>query len=82
MAKDAMSNAALFAAVLKIPELESVIRGLDTLLVACNSKGFINVPKFRDECEAILDDLYDDVNLAWNMTNATVILIISCLIIR
>ena len=67
-----MSNAALFAAVLKIPQLEEIIRGLDTLLVACNSKGFINVPKFREECEIILDSLYDDVDLAWNMTNPTV----------
>ena len=72
MAKDAMGNAALFAAVLKIPQLEEVIRGLDTLLVACNSGGFINVPKFRDECEDILQTLYDDIDLAWNMTNPTV----------
>ena len=72
LAKDAMGNAALFAAVLKIPQLEEVIRGLDTLLIACNSGGFINVPKFRDECESILDTLYDDINLAWNMTNPTV----------
>ena len=72
MAKDAMENAALFAAVLKIPQLEEVIRGLDTLLVTCNTKGFINVPKFRQECENILDSLYDDVDLAWNMTNPTV----------
>ena len=72
MAKLAMSNARLFAAVLKIPQLEDIIQRLDTLLVACNSKGFINVPKFRDECSDILDDLYDDVDLAWNMTNPTV----------
>ena len=73
MAKMAMGNAALFAAVLKIPELEEVIQGLDTLLVACTSGGFIHVPKFRDECERILDILYQNVDLAWNMTNPTLL---------
>ena len=72
MAKMAMGNAPLFAAVLKIPQLEEVIRDLDTLLVTCNSKGFINVPKFREGCENVLQTLYDDVDLAWNMTNPTV----------
>ena len=71
MAKMAMGNAALFAAVLQIPQLEEVIQGLDTLLVACTSGGFIDVPKFRNECERILDILYDDADLAWNMTNPT-----------
>ena len=70
-----MENAALFAAVLRIPQLEEVIQGLHTLLVACNSGGFIDVPKFRDECESILDTLYEDVNLSWNMTNPTVCLL-------
>ena len=50
MAKDAMENATLFGAVLTIPQLKEVIQGLHTLMVACDSVGFIDayVPKFHD----------------------------------
>ena len=43
LVKEAFSKPALFARVLGMPELEFIIEGIDTLLVAVNSKGIIQI---------------------------------------
>ena len=50
-----------------MPELEYLIEGIDTLLVAVNSKGMVNVSEFEKKCEALLDYFHEDDELSWNI---------------
>lgn len=67
----AMAEPKLFAAVLGVPQLEDIIRGLDHLLIACTSGALLNLDEFEKTCKMLLEDLYDDADLAWNMANPT-----------
>ena len=67
LVKDAFKDPALFAKILGMPKLERLIKDLDDLMVAVNSRCMVNVPAFEAKCIAILDYFHQDPDLSWNI---------------
>ena len=63
MVKDLFKDAAKYAKILGMPKLEPLIKGLDDLLVAVNSRSMVNVPEFEAKCNSLLDFFHQDPDL-------------------
>ena len=68
LVKIAMSKPKLFSKVLGLPKLERYIRDIDSLLVAVNAPHMVDVEKFQEKCDSILDYFHSDPDLSWNIT--------------
>ena len=60
LVKDLFKDPAKYAKILGMPKLEPLIKGIDDLLVAVNSKCMVNVPEFEAKCNALLDYFHQD----------------------
>ena len=67
-----MAKPALFAKVLGMPKLKTLIEDIEDLLVAINSGKFVDVEKCQKKCDSILDFLASDPDLSWNITSPSV----------
>ena len=72
LVKDAFRDPALFAKVLGMPKLEPLIRDIDSLLVAVNSREMVDVQAFRAKCTVILDYFHDDEELNYNIMSPSI----------
>ena len=67
-----MASPALFARVLGMPKLTKLIQDIEDLLVSVNSGRMVDVEKYRQKCESILDFLHSDSSLSWNVLSPSI----------